>query len=310
MPTAPARPANRVTVDKRSILINLEHPIIGQDYAGPDREPIRFTIETVMIDALRDVTRGDSAWALGEVATRGYVQVNGEPTGLSARREYHPNHVQNRRYHHADMPTELAKLVHDELAAPDTGDDPAVSYAVEVAGRIAAGNGEEAIAATVLLNERLNAWAALPESVRGDAAPAGATLAQRIEALVAERDREHTGFARCHARHRHVEAAADAVGNAFDAYDPAVPEPVRKALDGLTEALVAVRSGEDLAAPTLTIRWDDDEQITISLPGHDDLIIANHDRHGWDGMQAAIDVTTAMAKALGLPVVTEGVPNL
>jgi len=36
--------------------------------------------------------------------------------------------------------------------------------------------------------ELAEAWAALPDSVAGDAAPEGATLADRIKALVSERD--------------------------------------------------------------------------------------------------------------------------
>jgi hypothetical protein len=55
------------------------------------------------------------------------------------------------------------------------------------------------------------AWAALPPSVSGDAAPAGATLADRIRALVAERDRDQEGFVQCHRRRRSVEARAVAL---------------------------------------------------------------------------------------------------
>lgn len=49
------------------------------------------------------------------------------------------------------------------------------------------------------------AYAALPDSVSGDAAPAGVTLADRIRALVGERDRYFRQAAYCHARHRRLE---------------------------------------------------------------------------------------------------------
>ena len=183
MPTAPAVVAERHVVDTRRVLLVLEHPLIGTEWAGPDRKPHRFTIEKVMIYAVRDVEDGPG-WGIGIVETRGlHLLSDGGQSGVGANREYHPDGDRTHRYHHSDMPSALATLVHNEVES----------------------------------------W-----SVK----------------------------------------------------------------------------------PTLTVRWDHDEQITISLPGHPDLIIANHDRHGWDGMQAAIDVATAMAQALGLPVVTEGTPNL
>lgn len=56
-------------------------------------------------------------------------------------------------------------------------------------------------------NDHGAAMAALPESVRGDAAPEGATLADRVRALVMERDQARRGWGSCHARHLDVEAA-------------------------------------------------------------------------------------------------------
>lgn len=60
-------------------------------------------------------------------------------------------------------------------------------------------------------NENAAAWAALPSSVQGDAAPDGATLADRIRAVVMERDQARNGWRGCHHRHLDVEAAARAV---------------------------------------------------------------------------------------------------
>lgn len=183
MPIAPARVAERAVIDTRRTLLTLEHPITGQDHQGPTRPPLRWQITKVLINATRE---GDNGWITGRVEVAGdYLLDDGTSSELTFDRHYQPSsspRVGGFRYYHADMPTELATLVHDETTRPD--------------------------------------------------------------------------------------------------------------------------------GPTLTIRWDYDEQVTISLPGHPELIIANHDRHGWDGMQAAIDVTTAMAQALGLPVVTEGTPNL
>lgn len=49
-----------------------------------------------------------------------------------------------------------------------------------------------------------------------------------------------------------------------------------------------------------------DEQLEIYL---DDqlLITADHDRHGWDGMDLARDLVTRLGERLGIPVLrTEG----
>lgn len=49
-----------------------------------------------------------------------------------------------------------------------------------------------------LVAERAAAWDALPDSVSGDAAPKGATLAERIAALAGWADREHKSHGRAH----------------------------------------------------------------------------------------------------------------
>ena len=51
------------------------------------------------------------------------------------------------------------------------------------------------------LDELAEAWAALPDSVAGDAAPEGTSLADRIRALTGERDFNHKGFGGSHRRY-------------------------------------------------------------------------------------------------------------
>lgn len=60
----------------------------------------------------------------------------------------------------------------------------------------------------LLIAERDQAYAALPASVAGDAAPEAATLADRIRALVMERDREHASHGECHRLHQLAELRA------------------------------------------------------------------------------------------------------
>jgi hypothetical protein len=60
---------------------------------------------------------------------------------------------------------------------------------------------------------------------------------------------------------------------------------------------------------TVTINWLDDEVVSIEVDGTE-VASVSHDQHGWDGMQAAIDAATEVAKALGAEVRTEGTPNL
>lgn len=312
MPAAPARVADRTTIDNRRILLTLEHPIIGLDAMGPNQEPVQFAVETVLIHAIRDVTFG-GGWALGVVEVRGHHRVDGKDR-LTLRREYHPDHVTDHRYHHAEMPTELAKLVHDEIAEPDAGDDRGVAEAVRIAEDWASTGREEIhTAVAVALYDRAQAWAALPDSVRGDNAPKGATLAQRIKALGGALYLARLGQARCHARHIHLEPAVAELLGAVEGYDPALPEEVRRRLDDLAQAkddaLTAARQADLTVEPTLTVRWDDDETVSILVGGRA-VGIVSHESSGWDGMRDVIGIVTAAAKTLGLPVVTEGVSNL
>lgn len=63
------------------------------------------------------------------------------------------------------------------------------------------------------------------------------------------------------------------------------------------------------APPPVTVRWDNDEHVTI-LAGDREVFTANHDEHGWDGMHAVIDLTRALADVYGAEPRTEGTPNL
>lgn len=56
-------------------------------------------------------------------------------------------------------------------------------------------------AALPLARALVAAWEALPDSVAGDAAPAGTPLPERIRAVVQERDFARRGWRTCHARH-------------------------------------------------------------------------------------------------------------
>ena len=61
--------------------------------------------------------------------------------------------------------------------------------------------------------------------------------------------------------------------------------------------------------PTVTINWLDDDHVSIEVDGRA-VASANHDEHGWSGMDAVIKTATAVARAFGSEVRTEGVPNL
>lgn len=68
---------------------------------------------------------------------------------------------------------------------------------------------EQAEAAVAALpGDLVDAWNALPDSVTGDAAPASATLGERIRAVVMERDQARNAAHRCHARHMALEHPA------------------------------------------------------------------------------------------------------
>lgn len=80
-----------------------------------------------------------------------------------------------------------------------------------------------------------DAWDALPESVAGDAAPEGTPLAERIRAVVMERDHERSGHRRCHERHMALEASLTeeyAVRNVSDDWVYALPRLIPKFLYG------------------------------------------------------------------------------
>ena len=59
----------------------------------------------------------------------------------------------------------------------------------------------------------------------------------------------------------------------------------------------------------IVIRWVNDEEIHILLNGKV-VQHANHDEHGWDGMQLAMDLCRALGGGMGASVSTEGTPNL
>lgn len=115
--TAPqARVKARTTVDRRHELIELEAPITGQDWAGVG-DPIRWQIETVGINLIRDGRTGP--WILADVVARGQYLIPSGPSGMGFDRVYRSDVDTAARHHHADMPTALAQLVHDEIAEPD-----------------------------------------------------------------------------------------------------------------------------------------------------------------------------------------------
>lgn len=60
---------------------------------------------------------------------------------------------------------------------------------------------------------------------------------------------------------------------------------------------------------TVTINWLDDEVVSIQVDGAE-VASANHDEHGWAGMEAVINTSTAVARALGAEVHTDGTPDL
>lgn len=63
-----------------------------------------------------------------------------------------------------------------------------------------------------------------------------------------------------------------------------------------------------MAKEIVTVLWEDDETVTIMVNGKVVLGV-DHDEHGWAGMRAAIGAATAVGRALGAVVETEGVPN-
>jgi hypothetical protein len=88
-----------------------------------------------------------------------------------------------------------------------------------------------------LVTELREAYAALPDDVSGDAAPADALLADRINALAAKRDELRATRKHCHERHLLVEAAARALLDAVEDHDPAVPAEVSHHINALGEIL-------------------------------------------------------------------------
>ena len=64
-----------------------------------------------------------------------------------------------------------------------------------------------------------------------------------------------------------------------------------------------------MSAVHVTINWVDDEHVSIEVNG-EQVAEANHDEHGWPGMDAVIKTAQAIAEAAGLDIHTEGVPNL
>ncbi|WP_045740761.1 hypothetical protein [Actinoplanes rectilineatus] len=52
---------------------------------------------------------------------------------------------------------------------------------------------------------------------------------------------------------------------------------------------------------TITIRHPDDEHLTIEVNGRT-VSSANHDEHGWSGMDAVEKTARAIAKAAGVAV--------
>jgi phage pi2 protein 07 len=59
----------------------------------------------------------------------------------------------------------------------------------------------------------------------------------------------------------------------------------------------------------VTVVWPDDEHVIIEING-EEVASANYDEHGWSGMDAVVKTATAVAKAAGLDIHIEGVPNV
>lgn len=60
---------------------------------------------------------------------------------------------------------------------------------------------------------------------------------------------------------------------------------------------------------TIMIVWPDDDHVEVHVNGTE-VASANHDEHGWSGMDAIVNTATSIARAAGIPVTTEGVPNV
>ena len=74
-----------------------------------------------------------------------------------------------------------------------------------------------------------------------------------------------------------------------------------------------VECRRDLTPPTapaaVTVRWVNDDTVAIDVNGKQ-VAAANNDDHGWSGMDAVINTATAVARAFGGDVPSEGIPNL
>lgn len=58
---------------------------------------------------------------------------------------------------------------------------------------------------------------------------------------------------------------------------------------------------------TLYLKYPDDEHLEIIYQG-DVLVSANHDQHGWEGMEGIAGTAKAVAAALGHPVKDDNEP--
>jgi hypothetical protein len=87
------------------------------------------------------------------------------------------------------------------------------------------------------------------------------------------------------------------------------PSQLMEEEDLFKEPTQPVADTDGAVAPVLVIRWVNDEQVDILLYG-EELISVNHDEHGWDGIQVALNLSRTFARKLGAEVRTEGDPNL
>lgn len=60
-----------------------------------------------------------------------------------------------------------------------------------------------------------------------------------------------------------------------------------------------------MSAVHVTIVRPDDETVVIEING-EEVASANHDEHGWSGMDAVVKTAVAVAEAAGLDIHEEG----
>ncbi|MFG3709496.1 hypothetical protein [Micromonospora sp. NPDC047730] len=112
----------------------------------------------------------------------------------------------------------------------------------------------------------------------------------------AELEFAHDAFAKAWTNHQTVHPLPEQC-------DPAEPEEDCCDREGLRAALAALAATGRLAAPArsgprISIERPDDERIQVHINGQE-VASANHDEHGWSGMDAIERTALAVARACG-----------